>query len=162
MFFGILTDSTYSRYSHRFYHLPVLARRVFWYCHGFYLFPAFVRILPFSDTHKDSTFFGTNPDSFSVLARTVFRYSHVFYLFLVIARILPFSGTHPDSVLVLSRILHISGTRTDSTVFRYSQRFYLFWYSLGQFFGTLTDSTCSWHSHGFSPFPVLTKILPFS
>ena len=64
-----------------------------------------------------------------------------------------FFSTRPDSFLVLSPILPIPGTRTDSTIFRYSP---------GVFFGTLTDSTYSRHSHGFYHFPVLTKILPFS
>ena len=127
----------------------------------------------------------------SLLDRTVFRYSytfylfrysHGFYLFPIFAPIQPFSGTHSDCLLVLSRILHIPGTRTDSKVFRYSQRFYLFRYSPdsfsvlsrilpipctradstifryspGQFLGTLSDSTYSRHSHGFYSFPLIT------
>ena len=48
------------------------------------------------------------------------------------------------------------------TVFRYSQGFYLFTYSPGQFFDTRTDSTFSRYSFEFCHFSVLTRIRPFS
>ena len=52
----------------------------------------------------------------------------------------------------LPRILRISGTHTDSTLFRNSS---------GQLFNSGTESTFSRYSPGFYHFPVLTLILPF-
>ena len=131
------TDSTFSRYSprfyhfrysHRFYHFPILVWTVFLYSHGFYLsqylpgfyhFPVLTQILPFSDTPLDS--------------------------FFVLARILPFPGT--------PLILPFSSIHTDSTFFRKSSR---------EFFNSGTESTIPRYSSGFYHFPVLTLILPFS
>ena len=53
---------------------------------------------------------------------------------------------------MLARILQISGTHTDST---------LFWNSFGQFFNSGIESTSSRYSPGFYHFLVLTLILPF-
>ena len=51
-----------------------------------------------------------------------------------------------------ARILSFSDTDGDSTIFRYS---------VGQFFGTRTDSPFSRYSPGFNHFAVLKLILPF-
>ena len=72
---------------------------------------------------------------FSGLVKTVFLCWHGFYLFPVLAQILP-----------------LSGTDTDSTIFRYSS---------GQLFRTRTESTIFRYSPGFYHFQVLTLILPF-
>ena len=53
------------------------------------------------------------------------------------------------------------GTHTDSTLFRYSQRFDPFRYSPGQLFDTRTDFTFFWYSPGFYYCSVLTQIRPF-
>ena len=136
---GTLPDSTICRYTNGFYHFPAHIWTVFRYSLGIYLFwelsrfyhlSILERILPFSGTHTDS-FFGTRSESFfswnwpgfyyfSRLIWTVLRYLHEIFLFRELARILPFFDT-----------------RTDSTIFRYSQ---------GQFFGTRTDSTFFGHS----------------
>ena len=69
-------------------------------------------------------------------AGTIFWYSHRFHHFPVLAQILQFFGT-----------------RTDSTIFRYSP---------GQFFDTHRDSTFSRYSLGFHHILVVTQIRPFS
>ena len=56
-FHGICPYSTIFRYSHRFDPFPVLTGTVFRYSYGFYLFPVLAQILPFFDTHTDSTLF---------------------------------------------------------------------------------------------------------
>ena len=119
-FFCTHTDSTIFRYSHAYYLIPVLAR-----------------ILPFSGTLTNSTFFGTRPDSFSVVVQilhfpdtcsnsTIFRYSSGqffgpfmdstfsryspgFYNFPVLTLILPFSETHPDCFSIGAQILPFPG-----------------------------------------------------
>ena len=132
---GTRPDSTNFRYSHRFDPFQVLARTVFRYLHGFYLFQysldsfsILARILPFPGTRPDSTIFRYSHrfDPLQVLAGNVFRYSHGFYLFPVLARILPIFVTH-----------------TDSTFFKYSA---------GKFFDTLMDSTFSLYSPAFYQF----------
>ena len=141
---GTRTDSTIFWYSPGQFFGTLTDFTYSWLSHGIYRVSVLTKILPFP-----------------ILAQTFFRYSHRFYLFRALARILPFADTQSDNFLVLSRILHIPCTRTNSTVFRYFQRFYLFGYSPGKFFGTLTDSTYSRYSHGFYYFPVLKKLLPF-
>ena len=73
---------------------------------------------------------------FPVLVGTIFRYSHGLYFF-----------------PVLTRILRIFDTHTDSTLFGYSP---------GQFFYTRTDPTFSRYLPGFYHFSVLTQIRTFS
>ena len=126
-FFCTLTDSTYSRHSHGFYRFPILTKFLTFFGSRPNRFSVLSRILSIPGTRTDSTIFryshGFYP--FLVLARKVFCYYHRFYLFPALARILQFSGTHkgstfsgtrPDSFFVLSRILPIPGTRTDSTI----------------------------------------------
>ena len=129
-------DSTYSWYTHRFYHflaftwilpLPVLALKFFRYFHGFYLIPVLALSLPFFGTHTGSTLSRYSP-------------GHFF-------------GTRPDSYSVLSGILPIPGTRADSTIFLYSHGF--------NPFPVLTSTVFS-YSQGMYLFPVLALILPFS
>ena len=157
-FLGTCPDSTIFRYSHWIYPFSKLVQTVFQYWHGstfspyapgLYHFQVLALILPFSDTRPESFsllarivhFPDIRPDStivwysqwcypFPILVRTVFRYSHGFYLFSVLAQIVPISGTH-----------------TDSTLFRNSS---------GQFFNSGTDSTFSRNSPELYHFPVLT------
>ena len=179
-FFGIHRDSTHLRYSPGYY-LSRCSPRPFFdprtesllrYSHRFYHSPVLDPILPFSSTRLDTTFPGTR------LYTTFFRYWQGFYPSPVLARILPFSGTRPDSNVlrylhefyssptlapilalfdtrmdtifqgtrpdpfsVLAWILPFSGTGSNSTILWYSLGYYLSWYSPGPFFDTCTDST---------------------
>ena len=132
-FFDTRTDSTFS-----------------WYSHGFYHFSALTQIRPFFGTRRDS-FFDTRTDS------TFSRSSPGFYHFSVHTQIRPFFGTRRDSFTILERILHFPGTRPDSVIFRYSHRFDPFSVLVGTFFDTRTDSTFAWYSPGFYHFLELTQ-----
>ena len=90
---------------------------------------------------------------------TFCRYSPAFYYFSVLTLIRPFSSTRPYSFSIVARILPFPGTRLDSTIFRYSDLFYPFRYSSGQFFDTRSDSTFSRYSPRFYHFLVVTLIL---
>ena len=119
---GTRPDSTNFRYSHLFNPIPILARIVFPYSHGFYLFLLLARILLFFGTHTDSTLFRYSPEH-SLDTRTDSNfsgYSPRFYYFSVLTLIRPCSGTRPHSFSILPRILPFHATRPDSTIFRYS------------------------------------------
>ena len=62
-----------------------------------------------------------------------------------------------DSTIFRYSPRQLFGTLTDSTIFLYSQRFYLFRYSPGQFFDTVTVSTYSRYPHEFYNFSLLTR-----
>ena len=82
----------------------------------------------------------------------MFEYSPRFYHFSELALIWPFFGSHPNSFSILARILPFPGTRSYSTIFRYSH-----W--LDPF------PVLNWivlrYSHGFYHVRVLARILPF-
>ena len=148
-FFVTRTDYTLSRYSPVFDHFLV-----------------HTLILPF---------FGTRSDSYSILARilplpgsrpdsNIFLSSHWYYHFSTLAcpgfdhfpvlkLILPFFGTRSDSYSILARILPLPSSRPDSIIFSSSHWFYHFSILTGKDF-------C--YSHGSYPFPVLSRIRPFS
>ena len=165
----------------------VLARTVFRYSHGFYLFPVLARILPFFGTLTYSTLFRYSPRQFfdTRTDSTFFHYSPRYYHFSVLTLIRPFFGTCRDRFSILARILPFSvlawsvfqyshgfylfpvparilpffGTHTDSTLFRYSPRL---------FFDTRTDCTFSGHRRNFFSIltgiflcPIISRILPF-
>ena len=131
--------------THWFYPFSVLARTIFRYSHGFYLFLVLAWILrcfgtrpdlPFFNTHTNFILFRYSPGQFFNTRKdsTIFRYSHWFYPFPVLAQIV-FRCSHGFYVfLLLAQILPISGTITNSTLFRNSS---------GKFFNSSTDSTFS-------------------
>ena len=105
--------------------------------HGFYLSPVHSRILSFFGTPTDSTLFRywwgqllvTRTDS------TFSQYSPGFYHFLVLPQIRPFFGTRGNNFWILALFLPFPGTRPDSIIFRYSQRFDPFPVLVGTTFG---------------------------
>ena len=117
-------------------------------------FSVHARILPFPGARPDSTNFWYSHSfyHFSVFARAVFRYSHGFYLFPVLTRILPLFGTHTNSTFFRNSSGQSFNNRTDSTFSRYSPGFYHFQVRTLIFplFDPLPDS-----------FSVLARILPF-
>ena len=150
------TDSTFSRYSPRFSHFrysqrfnlfSVLVGKVFRHSHGFYLFPVLTRIMPFFETHTDSTIFRYSPGEFvdTRTHSTFSRYSLGFCHFSILTQIRPFFDTLRDSFSTLARILPFPGTDPDYTIFWYSQRLDLF---------SILGGTVFRHSHGFYLFPV--------
>ena len=154
MFFDTRTDSTFLGCAPIFYHFSVLTmiRRFsgtrlhcFSISHGFYLFRACVRILPFFFTHIDSTFFRHSPGLFfdTRTDSTFSEYWPGFYHFSVLTLNRPFSGTRPDYFSRLARILLFKG---------YSPGFYHFSVLtlIRPFFGTRSDC-----------FSILARFLPF-
>ena len=130
-FFDSRTDSTFSQYSHEFYHFSVLTQNRPFSGTSRDRLLIRARILTFPSTHPDSTIFRYSHrlDPFSVLTGKVFRYSHGLYHFPVLAQILLFSvlteirlfsGTRRDCFSIIAPILPFPGTLPDTTIFRYS------------------------------------------
>ena len=166
MFLDTRTDSTFSRYSPGFCHFLILTQIRPFSITRRERFSILARILPFPDTHPDSTIFGHSIkfDHFPVLTGTVFNtrgdstyswYSPGFYHFSVPTKIRPFSDTRLDSFSILAWILPFLVLAWN--FFRYSHRFYLFpiLARILPFPSTRPDSTIFWYSHRFDPFLVL-------
>ena len=112
------------------------------------------RILPFFDTHSNSTLFRYSQGQVFITGMdiTFFGNSHGFYLFSVLTLIQPISDIRWDKFWILARILHFSDTRPDAFIFRYSHSFDHF---------PVLVRTIFRYSHGFYLFPILAQILPF-
>ena len=132
-----------SRCSHRFDPFPVHAGKVFRYAHGLYLFRVLAWILPFFDAHTDSTLFRYSPGKFFYTRTdcTFSGYSPEFYHFSMLTQIRPFSGTPRESFSILTQIRPFSVNRRES--FRYAHGLYLFQVLtlILPFFDTRTDLT---------------------
>ena len=164
LFHGTHQDSSIFRCSHWLDPFLVPTWTVFRYSHRFYLFPVLARIRPFFGIHIDWTLFHYPSEQFfdTRTDYTFSWYSPGFFHFSVLTLIGTFSGTHLNSFSILARILPFPGTCKDSTIFRYSHDWTLFLYSFEQFFDTRTDSTFFLYSPRFFHFSVHTLIGPFS